>query len=413
MNDLKYIAMILTFLAAQSFGTANVKAITVYGASSTLPSGYLNTHGSQIVDGTGRSVRIACVGGMGTVVVGGRLGYMNTPAELDSTLHNIRAAGFNCLRVDFNDKNVNEPSVMSQFDQLVASCKLHKVKVIFDNHNDEATPANWQNAAQQSNGLWFDSGPGTDGTDGAGDKGTVTDKIFQQDWVKMAKHWSGNDTVVGFDIRNEPCAHTSTPALWGGNGPTDIHAMYERVGNAVLKANPHALIICESVINYRTGFYEGDLSVVKTDPIILSNPAKLVYSIHEYPKEIGGYSGPEFGPGYISRMNKSWGWLVKDGIAPVWVGEMGSSMKTAAEKAWGTTLLDYMDGHAPDGPRFSPKQQPISGDWWCWGHRPGELPDGCLGKDGTLRPEQLPFINALQYVSRVPGHHQLGAEHIR
>ena len=68
------------------------------------------------------------------------------------------------MRVDFNNKNLDDPDLMTQFDQLVAACKKYGLKVIFDNHNNEATPANWGNAAQQSNGLWFDVGPGTDGT---------------------------------------------------------------------------------------------------------------------------------------------------------------------------------------------------------------------------------------------------------
>ena len=99
---------------------------------------------------------------------------------------------------------------------FVAACKKVGLKVVFDNHNNEATPADWENAAQQKNGLWFDTGPGTDGTDGAGNKGTVTAAKFQEDWVRFAKHWAGNSTVIGFDLRNEPCAHTRTPALWGG-----------------------------------------------------------------------------------------------------------------------------------------------------------------------------------------------------
>ena len=42
--------------------------------------------------------------------------------------------------------------------------------------------------------------------------------------------------------------------------------MYERVGDAVLKANPDALIICEAVIDYTHGAYEGDFSVAAQPP---------------------------------------------------------------------------------------------------------------------------------------------------
>jgi hypothetical protein len=38
--------------------------------------------------------------------------------------------------------------------------------------------------------------------------------------------------------------------------------------------------------------------------VVLTHRAKLAYSVHEYPKEIGGYPGPESGPGYVDRMNR-------------------------------------------------------------------------------------------------------------
>ena len=392
-------AVLFTVLAAWAASPHPADCAATATKAALLPTGYLSARGSQIVDPRGRPVRIACVGAFGTVTVGGRLDYSgsyNGPYKgLDANVAAVRAMGFNCLRVDFNDKSVDDPVLMSQFDQLVACCAKYGLKVIFDNHNNEATPASWANAAQQSNGLWFDTGPGTDGTDGARDKGTVSSEQFLRDWVTMAKHWAHNSTVIGFDIRNEPCAHTATPALWGGNGPTDIHVMYENVGNAILAVNPDALIICESIINYRIDAYEGDLSVVKTLPVVLSRPSKLVYSVHEYPKEIGGYRGPESGPGYVDRMNKTWGWLISKNVAPVWIGEMGSSMTTDGERAWGATLLSYMNGSAPNGLRFTLKQQPVSGDWWCWGYRQGELPDGCLTQGGAMRPEQRPCIQQM------------------
>ena len=94
-------------------------------------------------------------------------------------------------------------------------------------------------------------------SDGAGNQGTISAAKFQEDWVRFARRWGGNPTVIGFDIRNEPCAHTKTPALWGGKGSTDIHAMYEAVGNAILAVNPDALIICEAVIMVGLGLPAG------------------------------------------------------------------------------------------------------------------------------------------------------------
>ena len=369
-----------------------------------LPAGFLSARGSQIVGANGNPVRIASVGLTGMNVVGGRLQLQGPFHGIAGHVAAMRSMGFNCVRVDWIDKTLDDHRAMAQLDALVAACKSIGLKVVFDNHNNEATRADWENAAQQKNGLWFDTGPGTDGTDGAGNQGTVSAAKFQENWATFANRWAGNSTVIGFDIRNEPCAHTSTPALWGGKGPTDIHAMYESVGNAILAVNPDALIICEAVINYKTGAYEGDLSVVRRLPIVLSNPAKLVYSVHEYPKEIGGYRGPESGAGYIDRMNTTWGWLIAENVAPVWVGEMGASMASAGSKAWGETLLDYMNGKAPDGPTFSGSRQPIGGDWWAWGCLTGQNPNGCVGKDGKVRPEQAPFIKQMLFHAATRAH---------
>jgi aryl-phospho-beta-D-glucosidase BglC (GH1 family) len=366
-------------------------------APALLPAGFLSVKGAQIVGPDEAPVRIASVGLTGMNVVGGRLQLVGPFKGIEGHVEAMKAMGFNCVRVDWINKTLKDAGAMAQLDEFVAACKEAGLKVIFDNHNNEATPADWENAAQQKNGLWFDTGPGTDGTDGAGNQGTVTAARFQQDWISFVRHWVGDSTVIGFDIRNEPCAHTSTPAVWGGGGSRDIHAMYEAVGNAILAVNADALIICEAVINYKKGAYEGDLSCVRDLPVRLKIPAKLVYSVHEYPKEIGEYPGPESGPGYIERMNRMWGWLVSGNIAPVWIGEMGASMASTGSRQWGATLLDYMNGRAPGGPVFSGNQQGVSGDWWVWGCLTGQNPNGCVGKDGKVRPEQAPFIDQMLF----------------
>jgi endoglucanase len=103
-------------------------------------------------------------------------------------------------------------------------------------------------------------------------------------------------------------------------------------------------------------------------------------------------------------MNKMWGWLVTDNIAPVWIGEMGASMTSVASKVWGQTLLDCLNGRAPGGMNFTAKQQPIGGDWWAWGCLTGQNPNGCVGRDGNVRPEQAPFINRMSFRPQPPAH---------
>jgi hypothetical protein len=89
--------------------------------------------------------------------------------------------------------------------------------------------------------------------------------------------------------------------------------------------------------------------------------------------------------------------LMSENVAPVWIDEMGSSMISPTSKEWGTTLLPYMNGKAPAGPVFTGAQQPVSGDWWVWGYLTGQNPNGCVGKDGKVRPEQAPFIDQMLF----------------
>jgi hypothetical protein len=89
--------------------------------------------------------------------------------------------------------------------------------------------------------------------------------------------------------------------------------------------------------------------------------------------------------------------MIAENIAPVWIGEMGASMASSASKNWGATLLDYMNGKAAGGLTFAENQPGISGDWWAWGCLNGQNPNGCVGDDGKMRPEQALFIDQMLF----------------
>ncbi|HEY0185763.1 MAG TPA: cellulase family glycosylhydrolase, partial [Rhodopila sp.] len=401
-----------------------------------LPAGYLSTKGSQIVDASGNPVRIDSIGWAGTDGVAGGAQDGLEATSLQTIMNAIKADGFNTIRIPWSNVNLTAMprsglidysqnpdlqglNTLQIFQKIVDYAGQIGLKIIFDHHTDDGGPNGW--GGQQSNGLWIDSGPGTDGTDGSGTTGTITAAKFEQDWVTLASTFKGNSTVIGYDLDNEP---TSAGNInWGQGGPTDIQAMYTTVGNAVEAADPGALIIAEGPQEYNppgegsgmaadVAAPEGDLTGVATKPVVLNTPNKVVYSVHEYPSTISGIAA-DSGSAYIQQMNAAWGYLVTQNIAPVWIGEMGASLDGTAdsagsgladEQAWASTLLNYMNGKygSQGGPTFTGNQQPIGGSWWLAGVEDGQFPDGIQTAYGVgnYRAGQQAITDQMVYVPK-------------
>lgn len=360
------------------------------------------------MDATGRSVRLACIG------------YF-TVGDIAKDLPGMVKAGFNCLRYPWFNATLDKQ--LPEMDEIVRTAGRIGLKVIFDHHGNEVPSPENKFLPYPCNGLPFDLGPGTDNTDGCGDAGTITVDRFVADWARVAARYAGNSTVIGFDLQNEP--HFAPlywkhggGATWADGGPTDLQAIYQRAGNAILEQNPGVLIICEGVGLFKGKLYNGlplvtnggtDLTFVPDHSVVLSRPSKVVYSVHEYPASIGD-GRPSYGPIKVKSMNEAWGFLVTRDIAPVWIGEMGASLdgvgpdsqgaKLEEERGWATTVIGYLNGacSAAGGPSFKPGNQAMSSSWWAWGPLEGQSPNGTLRPDGQLRPEQARFYKLLQQV---------------
>lgn len=338
-----------------------------------LPGNYLHTNGSQIVDSAGHPVRICSVG-WGW--------YGGSPWGLNEfhykpAFQALAVNGINCVRICTDDAQIlndSEIKVDSSLNPDLAGLKYNQalqevvrygasigLKFIIESHlneNNSQFPSN-------GNGLWYDLGGASDGTDGNGQTGTVTSDGFLQAWQIRANLFKGNEAVIGYDLRNEP--HYG-PATWGdGNTDTDYRLMYERVGNAIQDIDPGPLIVCEGLQAYGNGAPSGDLrqSTIGQAMVILSVPDKVVYSVHEYPTEVSE-TGMNSGPDYVSYMNRVWGWLYVQHIAPVWVGECGDNMRTTAGQQWADTFVSYVNGQSGNqgGPEFKGNEQGISWSWW-------------------------------------------------
>lgn len=394
-----------------------------------LPSGWFTTKGSQIVDERGNPVRIASVGLPGNDGTDGALRFLRS-VNYQTTLRGAVADGFNTIRIAWSDLTLNafpkagaidynlNPdlkglSSMQVMDKVVQYAGTIGLRVIFDHHTNDGGEHGW--GGQQTNGLWFDKGPGSDGTDGSGNRGTITAEKFQENTLALVRRYRNNPAVIGYDLDNEPLSHGAggVSLNWGQGGPTDIWKMYSDLGNAILAENPKLLIICEGpegTANTGNGLAgigpEGDLSAVggiggvPAKPVILKIPNQVVYSVHEYDTNVYDYGANEQPSTLISHMNDDWGYLYTRNIAPVWIGEMGSNLEKPQDRVWAQTLLDYMNGKdgAQGGPVFKSGEQPVGGSWWLWGHFPGEQTDGTLESDwATPRPDQQGITDQLLF----------------
>jgi endoglucanase len=282
------------------------------------PLDYWHTCGTQIVDHTGQPIHIAGIAWSGMELPGG------APQGLDrrnyaAVLYDVKMLGYNVVRIPFSSESIRPGHMPSGInyqanpdlrgltslqvlDRIIAECHQLGLKVILDHHR--ISP--WSVPT-----LWYDS--------------SYSEDQWVADWQRLAERYKGNDTVVAFDLQNEPYE-----ATWGSGDPRDDwRRAATRAGNAILRVNPYALIFVQGVGSYNgvTYWYGGELQGVAAAPIHLVVPDRLVYSPHEYGPSVykqAWFSTPDYPSNLPAIWNKHWGFIVQSGIAPVVVGETGA-----------------------------------------------------------------------------------------
>jgi endoglucanase len=353
-------------------GTVGTAALSNAGpldrpsASPAVGTGYWHTSGNKILDASGAQVRIAGINWYG----------FETPDEIahglwsqdyHAIVDDIKALGYNTIRIPFANQTVESPIVpqgisnyngtgpinldlvglnaLQDLDRIIAAAGQDGLKVILDDHRSEA------GESAEQNGLWYTS--------------AYTDQQWLADWTTVAKRYAGNSTVIGFDLRNEP--HTpagvayANGATWGSGDPTtDVRLAYQNAGNAVLAADPGALVFCEGISetpNASGGFdstwWGGDLALAGQYPVTLSSPGHVVYSAHDYGPSLfqqTWFNSTTTSASLDAVWNKYWGYLSAQNTAPVWVGEFGtgngatdvSDSTPGSQGQWFSSLVAYL-----------------------------------------------------------------------
>jgi len=357
-------------------------------------SGWFSTLGNQIVDSAGHSVQIAGVNWFGfenSDLAPHGLWTRNYQSMMDQMVD----LGFNTIRLPFSNDTIRATgtpninlfqnpdlqglSAMQVMDKIVAYAGEIGLKIILDHHRNDS------GAGASANGLWYDA--------------QHSEAQWIADWQLLAQRYADNPTVIGADLHNEPHAGT-----WGGGGPNDWAAAAERAGNAIGAVNPNMLIFVEGVASYQGENYwwGGNLMGVRDRPIDLAVDNKLVYSAHDYPNSVWPqpwFQGDNFAASLPAKFDQMWGYIYKEGIAPVYIGEFGTNLTDPKDAAWLEAITSYLSGDLDNnGTHDLPAgNQGVSWTFWSWNPNSGDT-GGILGNDwNSVNQNKMAYLTPIQF----------------
>ena len=376
--------------AAQSGKPAKAPAGNVKGEKG---DDWLTTKGSQIVDMNGDPVWLTGCNWFG-YNTGTNLfdGVWN--CNLKEALASIADHGFNLLRVPMSselllqwkkgeypkanynnayNEELNKMNSLEIFDHVVSLCEQNGMKIMIDIHSVKT------DAAGHNHPVWY--------------KDNLTEADFIESLRWIAARYKDNDTIVAYDLKNEP--HGKPPetpiAIWNdSDDPNNWKKVAEKAGKAVLGENPHALIVIEGIEiypkdikannftstnkeDYRITWWGGNLMGVKDYPVDLGSETlnkQIVYSPHDYGPIV--YKQPWFEKEFTYDSLKKdawtpfWLYIIDEGIAPILVGEWGGFMEGDNLK-WMNYMRQLID------------EKKLNHTFWCFNANSGDT--GGLVKD--------------------------------
>lgn len=386
-------------------GNNDPKIVAAKDVPKLTTDDWLSVKGSKIVDKNGKEVWLT-----GCNWFGYNTGT-NTfdglwACDLNTSIASIADHGFNLLRVPISSEliknwsNGNYPTAnfnqatnsylvgmnsLEIFDYVVGQCRANGLKIMIDIHCAKT------DAMGHNKPLWTD--------------GDISEKDYLDTLAWMAKRYKNDDTIIAFDLENEPHGkpNESPRAKWDNSKDSDNWKyIAEKAANSVLKQNPNVLVMVEGIeiypidtkengnfsstnsADYYFNWWGGNLRGVKDNPIDLGKyQNKLVYSPHDYGPAV--YQQPWFKSGYNYNSlyndcwRDNWFYIQEEGIAPLLIGEWGGYM-TEPNLTWMTHLRKFI------------KTNKINHTFWCFNANSGDT--GGLVKDDfvTWDTEKYNFV---------------------
>lgn len=358
-------------------------------------TGFFHTTGNQIFDANNQPVRIAGVTWFGLETSDYAPGGLQVRSYKDM-MDQMRSLGFNTIRLPFSDQLFDAGSTPSRInytlnpdlqglkgvqiiDKIVAYAGQIGLRIILDHERSSA------GSGPNGNGLWVTT--------------AYPYSRWIADWLMLASRYAKNPTVIGADLSNEP----HDPANWGKGDGYDWRIAAIRAGNAILTVNPNWLIFVEGVQSTATGsdWWGGNLQNAVTSPVQLFLPGHVVYAPHDNPPSYGPqpwFSDPNYPSNLPATWDSYWGYLYRQNIAPVMLGDFGSRLQTTSDQQWASTMISYLNGGVTGGTSLA-RSQGLSWAWASWGPNSADA-GGILNDDWTtvnqpkmslLQPALAPF----------------------
>ncbi len=345
-----------------------IELIALISFISVSYGSFLTRSGNNLYDSAENEVRLTGVNWFG-FETSLKLPHGLWARDYISMLQQIHDLGFNCVRLPWSNEIITSEEIVNVNTwgpdpynganpmnmELVGKTPLEALDVIIDAAQDLGLKVILDNHSRAADGylneqLWY--------TD------SFTEEQWIDDWLFLAGRYVNNNTVVGFDLNNEPHGIAS----WGsGDELTDWKAAAELCANAIQEVNSNALIIVEGIENYNGDYYwwGGNLAGVSGSPIEISYMDKLVYSSHEYGPEV--HFQPWFGePEFPENMPPIWeshfGYIMDNNEGHILIGEFGirdESSHGGIEGVWFTSFLEYM-------------AEDYSWTFWCFNPNSGD-----------------------------------------
>ena len=255
------------------------------------------------------------------------------------------------INVDLINPDGSVMNSQQVFDVLLKKCKKYGVKAFIDIHSPES------NNSGHNYGLWY--GKSFKGRDGK--NVTVTTDVWIETLAWCADHYKGDDTLIGFDLKNEPHSkYGGAPidAIWDdSDAPNNWKKAAQDCADAILAKNPNALILIEGVEGFEGhgAWWGGNLRGVAKYPVKpASGTSQIVYSPHDYGPVVSDQTW--FHKDFTEQTllddywYDTWAYLVEKDIAPLLIGEWGgripSGVDDAAIMAAPATSLEQVEQNA-------------------------------------------------------------------